>query len=240
MSILFVLLFFGGLAGLLASLLLKDRGLSQAALRELRTMPVTPLAAAQDGRVKLSGVARGSQTEASVVGQVPCIAIRRVNVSENANVVRTTTYERAFPFELDDGSGKLLVDPTGAKLDLEPLSTLGQTSSLEERCLRDGDTVVVIGDIVTSRGGGGGAPEIRFVTPPLISWRSIPETISGYRPPLGRIVSALALLGGLAGVIHTLVTGEAQDREVLFGFGGICAALCVVLAIKLKRAEGDD
>ena len=63
MSILFVMLLFGGLTGLYFAFRSRRGRISVGELRELRALPVTSIAAARKGRVKLSGVARGFQTE---------------------------------------------------------------------------------------------------------------------------------------------------------------------------------
>ena len=106
--------------------------------------------------------------------------------------------------------------------------------------LRDGDTLVVLGDIVSSNDeSGSSAGGFRFVTPPLISWRSIQETIPAFSVPWGKVVGALALLAGLTGCVYSGVTGDALDREVLLGFGGICAIIVVMGGIKIELGNRD-
>lgn len=235
MAVLFVFLFSGGVAGILLAIHLGRARVGTRALRELRSLPVTTIAAAREGRVKLSGVARAAQTETSVVGQIRCIALRRVMLSQTPGG-RTVTqrYERAFPFELDDGSGTVVVDPAGSTLDLEILQTLGKGSFLMEEVIRDSDTVVVLGDIAPSSSGS-----FSFLMPPLISWRSIPEAIPALLIPWGQVISGLALLAGLSGIVHSLVTGDALDREILLGSAGLVTILAVVFGIRIKLSDND-
>lgn len=233
-----------GIIGLTRAHWPNDR-ITPTQLRELRSLPVTAIANARDGRIKLAGIARGARTEMSLVGTTPCFALRRVvmrrTVQGTTSGITTEHFTWAYPFELDDGTGKATIDAANARLDLEPFQTpeamvMGQTSTMGEEGLRDGDTVVVVGDVRVSRGAyRAGAANIHFVTPPVVSWRSIPETIPAIPMLKEYIVASGMLVVGLAATLYTLLSGDAMTRVVMLGVAVGIATLETVLRWRARR-----
>jgi hypothetical protein len=199
------------------------------ALRELRSRAVTPIAEARAGRVKLAGTARAEATRTSQTSQLECIAIHRMNVSESAGTI-TERHERyAAPFELDDGTGTIAIDPAGAVLDLEVLQPFGNGSWMLEEVLRNGDSVVVVGDLAPD------APR-RFATPPLVSWRSIPEAIPKLPVQWPEVVSSSLAAIGAVGSVYCLAVGGAEERDIGLKFGGILGIVLLAAIVTLTRA----
>lgn len=233
-----------GILGLARARWPRDR-ITPKQLSELRSLPVTAIANARDGRIKLVGIARGARTETSVVGTTPCIVLRRQlkrrTVQGGTSAVTTEHFVWAYPFELDDGTGKVTVDPANAHLDLEPFlapeaMVMEQSSTMGEEGLRDGDTVVVVGDVRVSGGAyRAGAANIQFVTPPLVSWRSIPESIPTIPMLKEYIVASSMLIAGLAATLYTLLNGDAMTRVVMVGVAGGIAILETVVWWRARR-----
>jgi hypothetical protein len=230
-----------GAANLILSARRAFRGVGFRGARDLALLPVTPIAEARTGRMKFCGKAHGVGHVQSIVNAVACIAHRRVTWSEERsnkevellyelvtgvnwfkdgrnNVVMETTW-RSFPFELDDGSGqKLAVDPASAVLDYETVAVPEAGSTAEEQYLRDGDTLVVVGEVEVEPADGyreQARGRIRFVKPPLISWRSEPETLPKVLPRV--VPSALTLLGALGMVWAFLEPHGDLDVPFLLG-----------------------
>ncbi|HTB77987.1 MAG TPA: hypothetical protein VK762_32305 [Polyangiaceae bacterium] len=204
------------------------------ALRELGVLPVTTIAAARAGRVKLRGTARAERTEASLVGQVACLALRRSITTRQGNSVTTETREWTFPFVLEDGTGTLVVDAGQANLDYEPLTT-GDTT---EECLRDGATLAVIGDLVPAVPAGEGQAPFRFAKPPLVSWRCDPEDAPrGGLVPWRLVLGALLSLGGVAGAVHAYFTGWAEERDILVHVGPVIPFVLGYAAYRIFRKD---
>lgn len=225
-----------GAANLILHVRRQFRGLGLRGAVDLASLPITPIAEARTGRVKFCGKARGTGTVQSTVNRVACIAHRRAIWSQESvngvGVVRKYSEMQAFPFELDDGSGAVLtLDPRDAIVDYETLSLPSGGSEVEEQYLRDGDTLVVVGNIeVDTREGyrDHGAPQVRFVEPPLISWRSEPETLPRLTPPL--LSTALTLFGAAATTWACLVPHNEVDVPILVGVGAISLAFGAIFA----------
>jgi len=152
--------------------------------------------------------------------RVPCIAHRMMTTVQTGSryvgntvvtTFRTSREWQIFPFEIDDGTGKVMVSPRGATIDYETASPEDGTSAVEEQYVRDGDTLVVIGDVeVRSDPNYRDAYQpdrVRFVRPPLVSWRSEPENLP--RMSLPPISSALTL-AGIAGMTSAVINDQWQ------------------------------
>ena len=234
MLILCLMAVFLGAMVLSGVLLSRGRKPSVRALRELAAMPVTPIAQARSGRVKLVGKARGTRHEASLAGQVPCIALRRVITMRYGNRVRIETSEWMFPFELDDGTGTISIEPSKARVDYEPLTT----GDRMEECLREGATLAVAGNLVAASGAEEGQIHLRFEPPPIVTWRCDPEDAPRRRVPVLLIFAALMTLAGAAGILNSWLDGwDALDRDVLVHVAPVLALALVAGGYWVWRSE---
>ena len=227
MSVLVTFLLFAGLVGLFVNLRRTPERTVARALRELRRLPASSLVSAPNGRVKLTGKARGAATEPSLVGQVACIVLHRVLTSRSGNRISWQTYERAFPFELDDGTGTIQVDPEGAVLDCEPLV---KNDQLDEKAIRDGDTIVLVGDL-------GGAGAARTFTPALVSWRNDETLMPRSSIPWGALAWAIVTTAAVGLAIDIALVGDALDPEVLLGSGALAIVLVVFTTLGIRAAD---
>lgn len=192
--------------------------------RLLKSLPVTPVEALKPGLVKLVGNAKAEQGVMSYYDRQPCILLRRgvTTVSGYSRVGRTTvthTYSThewtAVPFQLDDGTGFLWVDPRlpGTRVDYETGNS-DENSDVQEQFIRLGDRVTVIGEIEmlpnadTYRTGArtrDASNYARFRGPVFVSWRSDEDFLPKVLPPW----PALALGAvGLAGMAAATIDGQ--------------------------------
>jgi hypothetical protein len=91
--------------------------------RLIQNTPISKVRSASLGLVEVSGLAAGPYMMAAPITSVPCFCYRTVAWQEKG-----TDKDRSWevvaeeklhvPFFLDDNTGKLLIDPTGAELDL--------------------------------------------------------------------------------------------------------------------------
>ncbi len=185
-----------------------------AGARALTGTKETPIAEARSGLVKIRGKVRGAGNVMSYFHRVPCVAHRMVTTTlEGSRYVGRTRVDtfrisrewQLFPFEIDDGTGKVMVDPRGATIDFETASPEDGSSAVEEQYLRDGDTLVLVGEVAVQNDPSfrdAYRPDrVRFVKPPLISWRSEPEVMPKISPPPFASVLALAGIAGIGGAI---------------------------------------
>lgn len=88
-----------------------------------KTTPVAKLGKTSLGPVEASGIAAGPYTVIAPITGMACFGYRtvawRLKTAGNGHPDEIVAEEKLYvPFYLDDGTGKLLIDPTGAKLDL--------------------------------------------------------------------------------------------------------------------------
>lgn len=137
--------------------------------RLLMNTPRSSVRAAAMGPVEVSGQAAGPYTLVSPLSLSDCYYYRLVTtyVSYTRN---HKTVEEAAPLFLDDGTGKLMVDPYGAEIQFAPTATWASGESatfpdylrhflrqhemnsdnvaaVKEFCLRPGDNLVVFGTL---------------------------------------------------------------------------------------------
>lgn len=192
--------------------------------RLLRALPVTSINAMKPGLVKLVGVAKAEQGVMSYYERQPCVVHRRaVTTVSGYKHVGTATYAQTFtshewtaiPFQLDDGTGLLWVDPRapGTRVDYE-LGTTDEESAVQEQFIRLGDRVTVIGEVEMLpnnegyRSGGrtvDASQYARFRGPVLLSWRSDEEFLPRLAPPWPAVAVGLF---GLAGLVAAAWDGQ--------------------------------
>jgi hypothetical protein len=182
-----------------------------AEVRALRGLAPTPIALAREGLVKLVGTI-GCEAPLRSVHDESLVAVREVHHYTFDGTVRLLTrVERsAAAFWVEDDSGRVDLDPVAARIDFETDGSEGE-STLEELRLRLGERVAVLGTVrrdpltafhpmrhAQSRADRG----LRFVAPPLVTWRTEPEVYPQLRPPAGAAALsvssvALAVLGAV-------------------------------------------
>ena len=113
-----------GLVPIAAGLYFFARGFSVLARRRLITStPQSKIRSAAVGLVEVSGLAVGPHTVHAPISGLPCFYYRTI-AWEHKDSGRSNDWQKVaeeilyVPFFLDDGTGKLLIDPRGAELDL--------------------------------------------------------------------------------------------------------------------------
>jgi hypothetical protein len=158
------------------------RGFQVVARRRLvLDTPTSKIRSAPLGLVEVSGLAGGPHTLLAPVSNVPCYLYhttvwRKKEAGRNNDWERVIDENVSIPFFLDDNTGQVLVDPTGAELDLHRdfreeynssfFSSFGDvppsvrdfvarhgistTSTLrvEERCIKPKNALFVVGTIM--------------------------------------------------------------------------------------------
>jgi hypothetical protein len=176
-----------GTSGVVAGLWLFVRGFQLLQRKRwVEDTPVTKIAAAAMGQVKVFGKADGPYTLLSPLAGVDCYYYRTVawdgrNAQDRRGVNRAT--ETLFaPFFVQDETGRLMIDPRGAELELpyeydeaisgesmsegarrflrrHGLSTGGDTT-VSEYAIKPGDPLLVLGTLSEKHGMGDmAAPE---------------------------------------------------------------------------------
>ena len=113
-----------GLVPIAAGLYFFSRGFSVLARRRLITStPQSKIRSAAVGLVEVSGLAVGPHTVHAPISGLPCFYYRTI-AWEHKDSGKSNDWQKVaeeilyVPFFLDDGTGKLLIDPRGAELDL--------------------------------------------------------------------------------------------------------------------------
>lgn len=182
-----------------------------ADVRALRRLAPTPVALAREGLVKLVGTIGCDAPARSLHGDA-LVAVREVHhytvegaVRVLARIERTTA-----PFWVEDDSGRVVLEPTAARVDFETEGGDGD-AMFEELRLRVGERVAVVGFVrrdpsVTThpmrRVQAQAERGLHFTAPPLVTWRTEPEVYPRMRPPVGAAALsassvALAVLGAV-------------------------------------------
>ena len=176
--------------------------------RLLLNTPTSRIRSASLGLVEISGVATGPYTLPAPISGMPCFlysttAWLQSDESKTHEWKKVAEETLHVPFFLDDGTGKLLVDPRGAELDLHRdlrqtysdtifsphatpqvsgfLARHGATETskirIEERCIKPKDTLFVVGTMAENPG----IDVRRFPLPVernnLVLTRIVPEVI---------------------------------------------------------------
>ena len=156
-----------GIAGITVGVFLFFRGFPYLKRKRLiQNTPTSKVRGASLGAVEVSGTVVGPYTLISPLSQSDCFyyhAVARSASKEDDQAKEETLYA---PFFLDDGTGRLLVDPRGAEIELSPslnqeyspatgdsftrhfLVRRGLSSefpaTLKEYCIRPGDHLFVL------------------------------------------------------------------------------------------------
>jgi len=94
--------------------------------RRIEDTPTSKVRSLSLGRVELAGRARGRSPLRAPITGAPCVFFRfRVEEERRSGKSRTwhtvaSGASEAVPFELEDETGRILLDPRGAQLELEP------------------------------------------------------------------------------------------------------------------------
>lgn len=156
-----------GFAGLSVGIFLFLRGFPFLKRKRLiQNIPTSTIRGAAMGAVEVSGTVVGPYTLISPLSEADCLyyhAVARSTGEEEKKVAEEVLYT---PFFLDDGTGRLMVDPRGAEMELRPavddeyspstgdaftrhfLVRRGLPSTapatLQEYCIRPGDHLFVL------------------------------------------------------------------------------------------------
>lgn len=182
--------------------------MSLAEARALASLPETPIAEAREGVVKLVGVlgcdlpTRSLYGDAlSAVREVHHYAVEGVGLRAARRVTRVERSES--PFWIDDGSGRVSLEPAACRIDFE-FEGNDPESMIEERRLRVGERVAVIGVVrrveelsqhPMRHRPHEGDRSLQFDSPPLVTWRTEPEVFPRLRPPVGGVALSAGSIG---------------------------------------------
>jgi hypothetical protein len=176
--------------------------------RQLARLPVTPIAHAHEGLVKLVGTVGTSTTVASYYHREPCACLELrhyevVSAAGGAKRALVRTEREVHPFWIEDESGRIMVDPDTARIDYEVEGT-DLENAVEEHRIRVGERVAVLG-VVRRAGPQLSLPMRRastdfeqgwaFVGSPLVTWRSEPEVYPRLAPPTGGVALSAGSIG---------------------------------------------
>lgn len=179
-----------------------------AEARALERLPVTPIGQATTGLVKLVGVLGCEHPTVSQYGGVPC-AVRRVHhyavegkgLRSRRVLARVEQTDGAFWVE--DDTGRVMLDPGDCRIDFEADAGDGE-SLVDEQVLRAGERVAIIGEVqrgaVTPKhpmrqSQAASGEGLRFVRPPLVTWRTEPEVLPRLLPPTGGVALSASTVG---------------------------------------------
>lgn len=186
-----------------------------ADVRALERAPVTPIGEARDGFVKLVGTLGSDEPVRSLYGDA-LAAVREVRhyAVEGRGALGARVLSRVeaptHSFWVEDETGRVVLDPAQSRLDYE-VDTSESEPMVEELRLRVGERVAVLGvarrDVALSHHPMRRSPVqadggLRFVSPPLVTWRTEPEVYPRLRPPAGGVALSastvvLAVLGSI-------------------------------------------
>jgi hypothetical protein len=201
----------GGTASALSLVHHYRQQLGPMTLREARLlakMPVTPIGDAGKGLVKVVGVVHASLTALSYYDRVACpvLELRHYERTDGVGGTRrllVRTERTAYPFWIEDESGRVAIDPERARLDLQ-IEGADLDSTIEERRIRLGERVAVLGYVrratptmnVPMRDASAVVEQgFEFAAPPLVTWRSEPEVYPRLLPPTGSLALSAGSIG---------------------------------------------
>lgn len=179
-----------------------------AEARALAAMPETPIAEATAGLVKLVGVLGCDFPLRTLYGDA-LSAVREVHhytmegSGLRATRVRSTIERSESAFWVDDGTGRVSLDPAGCRIDFEREGA-DPESMIEEHRLRVGERVAIIGEVrrveqlaqhPMRQRPHEGDRTLQFVGAPLVTWRTEPEVFPRLRPPVGGVALSAGSVG---------------------------------------------
>ncbi len=194
------------------------RGHSVRPMRE--AAPGRSVAELSAGRFRLVGRIVPIQTSASRIDESPCVflerAVYRTVGSDLVPLLKQVSHViRAHPFFLDDGTGRVMIDPNHAVVDA--ITLVEDEGLLAERRLRAGEEVEVVARFALREAEADGGPyragSLAWEAvadeelPPQIGYRAVPTDIVAtdemtiFLRGLASFVLATALLFCLAAII---------------------------------------
>lgn len=183
--------------------------LTLAEVRALRSLPVTPIAEAREGFVKIVGVIGCEHPIDGLFGQVP-LAVREAHfygyegsgVKARRVLHRVERSDRSFWIE--DETGRVTLDPSRCRIDFESEGADGE-SMAEEHRLRLGERVALLG--VVKQGMALARHPLRrsqvevsgtrleFEGEPVVTWRTEPEVQPRLLPSVGGVALGASTVG---------------------------------------------
>jgi hypothetical protein len=142
--------------------------------------PTSTIAAAAQGYVELKGRARQLLPMRSPLTQTPCVWFRYwVYVKDHQNVWRLGDYlSSEQPFELEDLTGRCVVDPTNAEIMMaERHSKTRHDHRYIELLIRDGKAIYVLGELETITAQTAAQQLNRQVSELMADWKKAPERL---------------------------------------------------------------
>lgn len=186
-----------------------------ADVRALTELDPTPIALCREGFVKIVGTLGCDAPERSLYGDAP-VAVREVRHyavegrGASGQRVLSRVERSTHPIWIEDDSGRITLDPLAARIDYE-VDGSEVEPMIEELRLRVGERVAVLGPVARDvavahhpmrRSAVQTDGAVRFLAPPLVTWRTEPEVYPKLLPPAGATALsassiALAVLGAL-------------------------------------------
>jgi hypothetical protein len=142
--------------------------------------PTSTIAAAAQGYVELKGRARQLLPMSSPLTQTPCVWFRYwVYVKDHQNVWRLGDYlSSEQPFELEDLTGRCVVDPTNAEIMMaERHSKTRHDHRYIELLIREGKSIYVLGELETITAQTAAQQLNRQVSELMADWKKAPERL---------------------------------------------------------------
>ena len=177
-------------------------------VRALEHLSPTPIAHASTGLVKLVGTLGCEHPGISLQGGV-ATAVREVHhyavegrgLRARRVLLRVERSEEAFWIE--DDTGRVTLDPAHCRIDFEADSGEGE-GLVDELRLRLGERVAIIGEVQRGavlaqhpmrRSQASAGEALRFVHPPVLTWRTEPEVMPRLLPPTGGVALSASTVG---------------------------------------------
>ena len=177
-------------------------------VRALEHLSPTPIAHATTGLVKLVGTLGCEHPGVSLQGGL-ATAVREVHHYAvegrglRARRVLLRVERSEEPFWVEDDTGRVMLDPAHCRFDFEADSGEGE-SLVDELRLRLGERVAIIGEVQRGavlaqhpmrRSQASAADALRFVRPPVLTWRTEPEVMPRLLPPTGGMALSASTVG---------------------------------------------
>jgi hypothetical protein len=142
--------------------------------------PTSTIAAAAQGYVEFKGRARQLLPMRSPLTQTPCVWFRYwVYVKDHNNVWRLADYlSSEQEFELEDLTGRCVVDPTNAEIMMaERHAKTQHDHRYIELIIREGKSIYVLGELETITAQTAAQKINREVSELLADWKKVPERL---------------------------------------------------------------
>ena len=177
-------------------------------VRALERLSPTPIALATTGLVKLVGILGCEHPSLSIQGDV-ATAVREVHHYAiegrglRARRVLVRVERSAEPFWVEDDTGRVMLAPDQCRIDFESDNGEGE-GLVDELRLRLGERVAIIGEVQRGavlaqhpmrRSQASAGEGLRFVRPPVVTWRTEPEVMPRLLPPTGGVALSASTVG---------------------------------------------